>query len=228
MMKVPAPTAIIFDIDDTLYAEQSYTFSGYRAVANAFKDRLKPEFDLFEKMRELFNTPDRNRVFNVIAELAGITDPDSVVNDMVATFRNHKPAIKLFEQADESLTHLRGKYKLGAISDGYLVTQQAKVDALGLTERLDEIILTDQWGREYWKPHPRAFEEMSEKLNVPHSECVYVADNLGKDFLAPNQLGWLTIFITPPQAVHAGKQPPAGGEPHITIKTLLDLEKTWQ
>ena len=29
--------AVIFDLDDTLYLEQSFVYSGYRAVAEAFR-----------------------------------------------------------------------------------------------------------------------------------------------------------------------------------------------
>ena len=40
--------AVVFDLDDTLYPEREYAFSGFAAVATAFQDRLgDPEELLF-------------------------------------------------------------------------------------------------------------------------------------------------------------------------------------
>jgi putative hydrolase of the HAD superfamily len=217
--------AIVFDLDDTLYAEQSYTFSGYQAVAEAFAPRLAAEFDLSARMRSLFDSPDRARVFNVIVEELGAPQPDALIADMVETFRAHRPTIQLFPDAAAALERLAGGGPLGLISDGHLVTQQAKVEALKLRERIDEIILTGEWGQDFWKPHPRAFEEMTQRLDVPHSACVYVADNRKKDFIAPNALGWRTVFVDRPRAVYADNAAPPGGAPQLTIPTLDTLEE---
>ena len=39
------------------------------------------------------------------------------------------------------------------------------------------VILTEELGRKYWKPHPKAFKIMREKLDVEFHEMVYVGDN---------------------------------------------------
>lgn len=211
--------AIVFDLDDTLYPEREYAFSGFDAVAIAFGERLAATFDLAARMRELFDTPDRNRVFNVIIELCGASD-DSLVREMIDVFRNHQPRIQLHADADAALTRLRPQYKLGIITDGYAVTQNAKLDALGVRERVDTVIVTDAWGREFWKPHPRAFEEMSARLGVKPEHCTYVADNPAKDFVAPNALGWQSVLVTRADAVHTANPVAAGGAAGRTITTL--------
>jgi len=217
--------AIIFDLDDTLYPERAYTFSGFRAVAAAFPGRLCASFALYDRMRELYDTPDRGRVFNVIVEQCGCSDADLLVSEMVAAFRKHQPDIRLFPDAAAALDRLRGRYKLGLISDGFLEAQQAKVCALGLADRLDEIIITDQWGgRKFWKPHPRAFEEMAVRLDVAPSECAYVADNRAKDFIAPNALGWRTVLIERRGAVYTDATAPPHGDPGATVASLDELE----
>jgi putative hydrolase of the HAD superfamily len=215
--------AIVFDLDDTLYPERQYAHSGYQAVAAAFADRLKASFDLPERMKQLFDTPDRSRVFNVILEELGVSDPDSLVREMIEVFRNHKPQIELHADADAALSRLRSDHKLGIISDGFSVAQHAKIDALGLRARVDEIIVTDDWGREFWKPHPRAFEEMSKRLDVPHASCVYIADNPAQDFVAPNALGWQTLFVNRPDGVHTHNPSPPDGQPQRTITTLQEM-----
>ncbi len=214
----------VFDLDDTLYPERAFAFSGYEAVAQAFADRLgRPANRLVARMRELFDSPHRGRVFNVLVDALGVAGGDAIVPGMIDAFRFHRPAIQLFPDADNALTRLRGQCRLGLISDGPLPMQSNKIDALGLRPRLDEIILTDQWGREFWKPHPRAFEEMSNRLGAPPTTCTYVADNPAKDFIAPNALGWRTVCVRRPDGLYANQLAPPGGEPQDTVSSLEAL-----
>lgn len=214
--------AIVFDLDDTLYPEREFVFSGYRVVADAFAGRLGAPFDLVRRMTELFDTPDRGRVFNVILAEAGVAQAqvDALVPEMIATYRSHKPGIHLHPDADAALTRLGGRYRLGLISDGPLEMQNNKIDALDLRDRLDEVILTDRWGRQFWKPHPRAFEEMSRRLGLAAAECLYVADNPAKDFIAPGGLGWSTAFVRRPDGIYADQEPAEGSRIDLIVESL--------
>src|SRR5205823_5099149 len=73
--------------------------------------------------------------------------------------------------------------------------QKAKVDALGLESIVDRIVLTDQWGSDFWKPHYRAFDLLESDWRLSPSELVYVGDNPRKDFVSPKSRGWLTIRL---------------------------------
>lgn len=224
MAQVSFTRAIVFDLDDTLYPERAFTFSGYEAVARAFADRLgAPTGALVSRMRELFDTSDRGRVFDVIVAETAAADVEGLAPAMIETFRTHQPTIRLHPDADAALTGLARHCRLGLISDGPLQMQNNKIDALDLRPRFDEIILTDQWGRQYWKPHPRAFEEMSRRLGVPPAACTYVADNPAKDFLAPNALGWQTVSVRRSDGIYADRRAPEGGEPGATVETLTGL-----
>jgi putative hydrolase of the HAD superfamily len=215
--------AVIFDLDDTLYAEKSFALSGYRAVAKAHSDLLGHPETAYQRMCELFDSPNRARVFNVMLEEAGQRVADATVAKMIQTFRNHIPTINLYPDALATLVSLRPDYRLGVISDGFLVAQQNKVASLQLTSMVDQVVLTDELGREFWKPHPRAFELIADMLKVEHAACAYVADNRAKDFVAPNALGWHTIQINRPDGIHSANQAPKGGHPRHTIDTLAQL-----
>src|SRR5207249_9586322 len=76
------------------------------------------------------------------------------------------------------------------ISDGPLAAQQRKVEALGLQAWFDPILLTDRWGRDFWKPHERAFREIEALTAAGGAACAYLGDNPQKDFVAPSRLGW--------------------------------------
>ncbi len=215
--------AIIFDLDDTLYPERAYAFSGFDAVAAAFGTRLGADFDLSRRMRELFETPDRPRLFDVIAKECHAADAEKLVSQMTEVFRSHAPNIHLRPDADAALSRLRPSHKLGLITDGFAVAQYAKIKALHLRSRLDKLIVTDDWGREFWKPHPRAFQEMALHFDLEPERCTYVADNPSKDFPAPNALGWRTVFIKRPDGIHAGNPACEQGAPHEIITTLDEL-----
>lgn len=216
---MPNPKAIIFDLDDTLFAERDYAFSGFDAVAAAFGERLKAGVDLPARMRELFDSPLRSRVFNTIAAECG-GDVEAIVPAMIDAFRRHAPRIALLPDAEAVLTKTRSTHRLGVITDGYSIAQHAKIDALGLRSRVDEIIVTDDWGREFWKPHPRAFEETASRLGVPPSACTYVADNPAKDFIAPLALGWQTVQVRRPGGTYTDQPAAPHGAPHRTIDSL--------
>ncbi len=221
-------TAFVFDLDDTLYAERSFAFSGFSAVAAAFEAHLGDPVGAAQDMRRLFDTGFRNRVFNTLLRERGRPEDAGLVRKMVETYRTHRPTISLYPDAESALSRLGQRYKLGLITDGPAIMQANKIDALDLRERFDAIILTDELGSEYGKPHPRAFELIANQLDCEPARCVYVADNARKDFPAPNTLGWITVQITREQGIYRDEPPAEGGTPRHVIATLDDLERLTQ
>ncbi len=248
-MSSPAITAVVFDLDDTLYPEREYAFSGFDAVASAFEDHLGDRAETAALMRELFDTEHRPRVFNtLLARLRnraaglsprGVTfeesarakargshfaDDEALVKRMIQTYRGHTPTISLHADANAALSRFRDTHKLGLITDGPAQTQAAKIDALSLRQRFDAIILTDELGPSLGKPHPHAFELIAGQLGVSPAQCAYIADNLAKDFVAPNALGWTTIQIRRTDGIYRDNPPADGGIANQVIDTLDDLD----
>jgi putative hydrolase of the HAD superfamily len=211
---------IVFDLDDTLYPERDYVYSGFEAVARAFDAEMRPPFDLAARMKQVFESGNRSRVFDsVLADLHRPADA-TLIQRMVDVYRNHQPGIRLFADADAALNRLTGRFTLALLSDGYLAAQRRKVDALELTERVDSIVLTDELGRDYWKPDPRAFQRLTSDFKLSGRQCAYVADNPSKDFVAPNLLGWRSIMVRRPGALYADRPAAVGGEPQSVIESL--------
>ena len=216
----------MFDLDDTLYPERAFAFSGFDAVVERFGQRLGWGQAEAERMRQLFDSDRRSTVFNAMLEEADVESGEqtTLIADMVAAYREHSPRITLHADAERALARFHGRYRLGIISDGFLDTQQAKVDSLGLADRVDQVVLTDRWGRDHWKPDPMGFEHLAAELRVPHQSCIYVADNPTKDFIAPNRLGWRTVQIHRPDGIYADRVAPSGGKPQATLDTLDDVD----
>ncbi len=220
----PSVKLIVFDLDDTLTSEWQHALSGYRAVAESLGDELGPPFDLVDRMVHHYRTGDRTRVFNALLEDLGRADADALVPRMVEIYRTHQADIELFGDADAALTRLRPHYQLGVLSDGPVEKQEAKVDRLGLRQRVDHVVLTGQWGEAYSKPHERGYRWLEETSGASGRQCVYVGNDVAKDFVAPNRLGWRSVMIDRPENLMRHHKPAPGGEPQHTITTLDALD----
>ncbi len=225
-MASPSKTVklIVFDLDDTLTDEWQHVLSGYAAVAAALSDELPPTFDLVERMIHHYRTGDRGHVFDAVLADLERTDADVLVPRMVQIYRTHDPDIRLFRDADAALTRLRADYVLAVLSDGPVEKQQTKVDALGLADRVDHVVLTGRWGRAYWKPHERGYRWLEEATGQSGPACAYVANDVSKDFVAPNRLGWQTIMVDRPENLMQDARVAAGGEPQRVVRTMDELE----
>lgn len=175
----------VLDIDDTLYLERDYVRSGFCAIDRWLAENRNME-DFFERAWALFERGVRGNIFDTVLEDLGIFDKE-LVSHLVHLYRVHHPDISLQSDAMGFLK----KYNqddLAIITDGYSLAQWAKIRALNLEQYVDKIIVTDDWGKEFWKPNPRAYI-LAQDGRSP-KECVYIADNPLKDFEVPVKLGW--------------------------------------
>lgn len=204
----PPVHGLIFDLDDTLYLEREYVASGFQAVAHAVATSELQAQQYAQWMSDLMAKGHDGKTFNHFLdthpELAGRYS----VAQLVQLYREHPPTLTLSAEWRQALQGWRAQgLFLGLISDGELVGQQRKVEALQLTPLLDHLILTDQYGKDNWKPHPRAFQEMQTVSGLNGNQLVYVGDNVLKDFNGPNTLGWHTVRLRLAGQVRAALEP---------------------
>lgn len=191
---------VVFDLDDTLYLERDYVRSGFRAIS-AFLGQRGPftESEIFSFLWGAFESGVRgetfDQLFQTFPEMAKLFS----VTDLVSVYREHTPSITMQAGMLGIIERLSaGDVMLGIVSDGLLVSQKAKTVALGLNRLFDEIVLTDVWGKEYWKPHCRAFGFLEQRFELLPREMVYIGDNPEKDFIAPKARGWVTFRLRVP------------------------------
>ncbi len=183
-------SAVVFDLDDTLYSEKDYVRSGYRAVAKEIWQVEKAYEKLWNAFGEGYAAIDK-----VLSDEGIFTD--ELKQRCLSVYRSHFPNIDLYDGVREMLADLRAKgIRLGIITDGRPEGQRNKIKALGLEELVDEIIVTDEIGGvDFRKPNDISFRIMQRKLKVSFEEMVYVGDNISKDFHAPRQLGMQAIWF---------------------------------
>jgi len=175
----------VLDIDDTVILERDYVYSGFCAV-DTWLRKNRELTGFLEKAWHLFETGRRKKIFDIILDELGFQE-QGMIDNLVRVYRGHKPQITLLPDAERFLARHECQ-NLGIISDGYSSTQWAKVESLNLKSKVDRIIITDDWGVDFWKPNPRSFVTIQTSLSP--EECIYIADNPLKDFKAPEALGW--------------------------------------
>ena len=193
---------VVFDLDDTLYAERDFAVSAFEA-AGAWAEATLGHRGLAAEMSDLLDAGHLGQLFTLVLERRGIDAVHSAA--LIEAYRRHKPVqLALYPDAAPMLEQFRAAGPIGLITDGTPEVQRAKVDALGVADRFARIVYTHELGgRSFAKPHAASFEAMQAAIGAPGDRFVYVGDNPSKDFVAPNRMGWTTVQVVRPQRIHA-------------------------
>jgi putative hydrolase of the HAD superfamily len=210
-----AKPLVVFDLDDTLYAEADYVRSGFAAV-----ERALSLSGFAEEAWKLYCGGTRGNVFDRTLEtLDRAVDKDTIAR-LVRVYREHTPCISLAVDAVPVLEELVRAADLALITDGFAIAQRRKVERLGLDRWFSRIVITDELGADFWKPHVAAFQLVQNGREG--SRCAYVADNPRKDFHAPQALGWHCIRVRRPEGLWAS-EPCGDVAAHAEMPSLTTL-----
>jgi len=215
---------LVFDMDDTLFPESDFVYSGFKEVDQFLKNKLSIN-NFFDRACEKFTLGDRGYIFNqFLDEINYDGDIIELVKELVGVYRSHKPRIKLHSDAEWALKYYSELAPLVLLSDGYLETQKNKFESLNIDKYFQKYYFTDQWGSQYWKPSTFGFEKIELDYKLYNSEFVYISDNPLKDFIAPNELGWDSIYIDRKSGEYKNSVIPFDGIPKKTINSLFQLK----
>lgn len=214
---------LIFDLDDTLYYEKGYVLGAFKEVSYYLGNKYKKSEEyLYTRMIEILEESGRGKIFDIICEENNFGED---IKELVNIYRNSRPKLELYEDSKQVLEWAREQgYKLGIITDGCSKVQWNKIKALNLENFVDKIIVTDDLGKEYWKPHQKSYIIMMEYFNINKAECVYIGDNPSKDFIGAKKLGLKTIRIIRENGDHINVRLNEEYEADINITSLLELK----
>lgn len=182
-------THIVFDLDDTLYKERDYSLSALKFAGSWLHQNRHSTHNLADALYASFEAGAKDAIGEVLIEK---NIPITFKPDLIRAMQSHVPDIKL---PSESIDVLQTISRLGLsyslLTDGRATTQRAKINALGLNEA-QSVIISEEIGHR--KPDQHGFLAISAQQSDTE-QLVYIGDNPKKDFIAPNQLGWVSIML---------------------------------
>ena len=192
---------IVFDLDDTLYKEVDFLKSAYQEIASWLEDpyELKGVYSYMS-----FCYEHGMNVFLSVNHEYRLSVPLEIY---LSKYRLHFPTLYLSELVESFLARMcKEECVLGLITDGRSITQSNKIKALGLGRYIEPFL--------YFQ---HKYQE---------GDFYYIGDNVIRDFVAPNQLGWTTICLRDDgRNIH--KQIPISHEmkPQYEISSFRELYK---
>lgn len=224
--------AVLFDLDDTLHDDslayvtaaeavaadlsREHRLDGaalvraYVAEAQAFWAALGP--DVFgHPLAEIRAGMWRRALAHV-----GISS-DALARECAAAYDRHRRgALSLWPGVRELFAQLRASdLRLGLITNGFSETHRPKLDALGLADTFDAVLIADEV--RLLKPDPRIFTLAAQRLGVAAERCAMVGDRYERDVAGGMAAGMFTVWI------NARGERPTGPAPDVEVRTIADV-----
>lgn len=213
---------IICDFDDTLALERDFIKSGYRHVARFLCGKFGGlgECACVQIFEEEFRIS-RQGVFDRSVERIFGAPNQALALELVEQYRNHFPRLSYQPDVAEFLRLARERgANTAIITDGNPRTQRNKLEATGALGDFGACVITSEFGPDWAKPSPKAFEFLAEKFGAKFENMVYIGDNPAKDFAVSAKLPIKTAQIERPGAVHLSNEYLGAILPHFRIKRL--------
>lgn len=187
---------VVFDLDDTLYEEITYVYSGFKAVADFLAQEHALSSDvLFHELKETLHVKGRGNVFDDVLRHHALYSKTRV-RQCLHIYRSHLPTIALLPEALTLLREFQHQnIPVYIVTDGNKMVQNRKIEALHVKPLVKNVLITHRYGKVHAKPSPYCFEKIATLENVSPQEIVYIADNPHKDFIGIKPLGFQTIRI---------------------------------
>ncbi len=211
-------TAILFDLDNTLYDYTAY-WQARLGWSLAAVQAAYPALDTGQIAQHAIAQRIYAADFDAYLAACGVADA-GVRARAVARYRvNWYDQLVLFAGAAELLERLAVRYRLGLITNGPAHSQRPKIACLGLAQWMQCCIVSGEVG--VAKPDPQIFSLALQQLGVSPQQAVYVGDSLEFDLQGAYAAGidfvWLNRQATP--------LPPDLPAPHAIIRELGQLEQ---
>lgn len=205
--------ALIFDLDNSLAPSRSVGESRYEPAFEAIRKvnaGALSEDQLEAAFADLWDSP-----LDWVAEEYGFTPM------MLDAAWDHFSEL----QADGGFTSYEDIHVLDELSplkflvtSGFRKLQQSKIDALGLSEKFDGIVI-DAIDEEDHEGKEKIFKKLMEEHHLNPTEVVVVGDSATSELAAGNRIGMITLQILRP-----GVKPSDMASHHISsLEEIKDM-----
>lgn len=212
------PTAILFDLDDTIIQAYAKPEEAWSRLLAQFADHLGDPADpgaldttrrtILEEARDFWGDPARAarwrldiggaRRLVVRRALARLNRPDEALADCIgdAFTEMRRQEYRLFPDALATIDRLRGHgVRLALVTNGQAETQRAKVVRFDLERRFEHVQIEGEFGK--GKPEPEVYHHVLDRLGVRADESWMIGDNIEWEVIVPQRLGMCGIWYDP-------------------------------
>jgi len=206
------PKALIFDLDGTLVESDVAAAEGVRyaceviagAVADltpievrAANDRafasLWPVSERDWTLGRITGEAFSKQVWRLTLQTLGRFDAGLISMAYDAMTRQTGEVMRAFDDAVALLPALKGRYRLGCITNGAKDTQAPKLGLEGLEGVFEAVAVSGTLG--FAKPDFRIFHHVLGSLGVLASEAWHIGDSPSLDIAGANAVGMTSVFI---------------------------------
>ena len=203
-----ATTAVLFDLDDTLFDHWACTRAALAelrerfavlgrvpaAIVEAEHRRLLEELHLQVLAGQLTVDDARVERFRRLLAFAGDDAAAAAAADAAAAYRaaylgHWRPV----EGARELLAALHGRVPTGIVTNNVASEQRQKISACGFGPLLDAVVISEEAG--VTKPDPRIFGLALDRLGRPVGETVMIGDAWDTDIAGARAAGIRPIWF---------------------------------
>ncbi len=196
-------TALSFDADQTLWDFDNVKRRALRSTIAEMERRgdvpagaVTPEAmdtardALVERFRGASHRLEevRERSFAEVLTAHGHPSPDTAATVLVEHYMSIRfNQIELFPEVAPAIASLKGRYRLGLLSNGNTYPERC-----GLPDTFDAVVLGPDHGFE--KPDPRAFAMIASQLGVAVTDLAHIGDDWD-DIEGANAAGATSIYL---------------------------------
>ncbi len=204
-------SAVIFDLDNTLYDENLYLAEVIRVAGS--RHNLDSQM-----MMSMLGAGRLNQSRDIFGDL--LRDQDRYTPDLQAAlfeiYRSVECTLSFNSEALALLKQLReAKIRIALLTNGDLMAQQNKVRVLNAVPLVDSIVYAREEGKAHEKPSTRAFARALSALGTTAAETLYVGDDPYTDIFGASRAGLRTVWLKADNV-----SPP---ESHYVIGRLAEL-----
>ncbi|GAB3795689.1 HAD family hydrolase [Humibacter antri] len=204
--------AVLFDLDDTLFAHRDAVERGLltyvRGLGHPYDAAdADAEIAFWRRLEEhhyhrylggevSYEEQRRARAREYAARHGVVLTPEAAAAWYSDYFEHYTDAWSLYDDALPCLDSLRARLPgvlIGIITNGELDYQLRKMDAIGIRDRFDTIVASGDVG--ITKPDVRIFRLACTRLGVEPECAAYVGDRLGTDAIGAVRAGLAGVWI---------------------------------
>ncbi|MCE5324011.1 HAD family hydrolase [bacterium] len=193
--------AVVFDLDNTLYAERSYRDAAYWSIAVRLGRRFGWRADKVHKhLLHVVDSLDEHAAFERLLQDFGMDDSyvsACIEQVIVPAYTTCVCNLELYDDARSLLRELTQRnIPIGLVTNGSKQMQWNKIRLLDIQRYFKCIIVAgEHFDRDRWKPHQAPFEMCFTRLGMNPADCLYVGDSPELDVPGAASLGAKVLLI---------------------------------